>query len=281
MHKYIALLFISDTVHSTLTNFTLPGNHILEDVLNSADLGYKIYEVLNHGCWCGRLAVSTSAKKTSGGHPVDAIDLICREWSLCSRCVKTEGYCDSSRMHYIAINSEARPWTCNFPQTDFCAKERCVCDLNAALGIKGYLKNYNQWVSSPNCPTHKSKSNRSLNPVPKNRCCKAKAIWIKYSNETHSCNEELGKLVLKKPQKTTDDIESMRSLNTPRPVTTETQVEAPAADIPTDEPAIVTTNYVDYEEQATTVSLDDYYNGQADDASFLGDDHWWVFNRRR
>lgn len=200
--KLFLLFSFIHTIQSKALNFTLDGNHLLPEIL-STKYENLIPTILNHGCWCARLKVQSEIAKTPGGTPVDEMDRICRSWSMCNRCVKVEGFCESSRKTYFVVNTgnsqnNEKFWSCEFPQPDFCSKERCVCDLDASLAMFDFLeKSDNSWngVSgfSRNCDAPNA-AYRSVAPVQKNRCCKLKTGWVKYDDEVHSCdfdNEEL------------------------------------------------------------------------------------------
>lgn len=200
----LILTFLSSTqftqVHSQAVNFTLHGNHLLERIINELPNDKRpdnLDEIYNHGCWCSFLQLGQKPVKPKRGHPLDVIDQICRSYSQCMRCVGIEGFCETSRKHYFVVNKKKTPWSCNFPQTDFCARERCECDLNAALAIKKYFKkNYNNWQSITNPDQENGEC--LVNPGPhvkKNRCCKVGGLWVQYSNQTHSCDFDQGQLV--------------------------------------------------------------------------------------
>ena len=41
-------------------------------------------KILDHGCWCSALAYN----KFPNSEPIDQLDLICQNWSVCRRCTR-------------------------------------------------------------------------------------------------------------------------------------------------------------------------------------------------
>ena len=142
----VCLFLQSLEIKAQAINFTLPGNHLLKRIVSELKgLKVDINEIPNHGCWCSLQNVTAIPTKAKRGHPIDPVDDICRTYSQCIRCVGIEGFCETSKKHYFVLNKKKTPWTCNFPQTDFCARERCECDLNAAVAIRRYIRKNAKW----------------------------------------------------------------------------------------------------------------------------------------
>lgn len=195
-------------------NFTLHGNHLLQHILEDAEkIKVTAEQIYDHGCWCSALRItddkSRKSAKPKRGHPLDPVDDICRSYSQCMRCVNLEASCEASTKHYFVINKKKTPWNCNFPQTDFCARERCDCDLNAAVAIRNFLRKNLKWVPEANvaasvckAPTDAQKLQTASSSSPsatrkrdKNRCCKVGGVWEPYNNSTHSCDYENNRIV--------------------------------------------------------------------------------------
>ena len=131
---------------------------------------------------------------------------------MCNRCVKVEGFCETSRKSYFAVNTNLnaenisenneRFWSCEFPQPDFCAKERCVCDLEASLAIFEFFgENSDSWsgVSDRDCQAADSVYRNVEKLVQKSRCCKLKDEgWVKYDEEVQTCDFDRERLMERK-----------------------------------------------------------------------------------
>lgn len=280
------LVLLSPTlVSSNAVNFTLYGNHMMELVLADAGLGGRANEIFDHGCWCGKLKLSEKNIQTLGGHPLDSVDTICREWSMCTRCVRIEGYCESSKMAYFAINTKQQSWTCEFPQTDFCAKERCVCDLSAAIAIRNYLKSYGSTWQSKGTPSAQSCQKPGGVPIGQdmNRCCKGTGMWVKYNNVTHDCDMSDGTVTRRQIQGrggfvATDILSQLEPTEEPLTVgivsaEAETQLVPPVTDAVeaavTDAPE--RTDDIAYYTDNDLPDAKNYYDIVPED------DHWWIF----
>ena len=92
-----------------------------------------------------------------------------------------------------------RFWSCEFPQPDFCAKERCVCDLEASLAIFDFFgENGDSWsgVSDRDCQAADSIYRNVEKSVHKSRCCKLKDEgWVKYDEEVQTCDFDRERLM--------------------------------------------------------------------------------------
>lgn len=189
--KFIKLLLVGVRLSSAQVgvNFTLFGNHLMHTVFEDARLTDRIEDVFSHGCWCSFLRVSETSIKPKRGHPIDPVDQICRSYSQCYRCVTIEGYCDTVSPLYIYVKKRRQPFTCNFPQPSFCARERCECDLNAAVALQTYLSENPDW--NPRNPNTVDECQLNTSGrIPKNHCCKIQGMWKQYSNITHTCDYE-------------------------------------------------------------------------------------------
>lgn len=117
-------------------------------------------QVLDHGCWCSLLDLSTGQRRQKGGASgVDALDNICRDWLKCRTCSSefAGGVCyglDTTTFEYsIHINDQTNDVVCyehdpNPPHDLYheCALASCIIDREYAMKIVNYLNNQPSWT---------------------------------------------------------------------------------------------------------------------------------------
>merc|ERR1712156_765299 len=60
-------------------------------------------DIFDHGCWCGKLNALPTAGL--GGHPIDDLDQICKDWAKARRCSRVNGgSCESASALIVSSN---------------------------------------------------------------------------------------------------------------------------------------------------------------------------------
>jgi len=117
-------------------------------------------DIGTHGCWCSRLGSTPFL----GGHPMDPLDKICRNWVRARRCVTLiDGSCEGIEITgTYTINEDKRecPWseenetvgdlTCGEAgghlNSEGCLKDLCLIDLKYITEIKHFLEENISWT---------------------------------------------------------------------------------------------------------------------------------------
>jgi len=119
-------------------------------------------EIFNHGCWCAKLNALPSAGL--GGHPVDELDQLCKDWAKARRCSRVNGgTCESASSLILSSSYELEydyaqgAGTQLCPDSDSCLSETCQIDSHYINLIKDWrTANPGSFVAdaNPTCENH-------------------------------------------------------------------------------------------------------------------------------
>ena len=114
-------------------------------------------QLLNHGCWCAKIADQGPTSTGRGGNqPVDELDQICKHWARARQCTRAD---EGSSCKFADFTStyeiEVSPQCC--VDTDACLSETCKIDISFISAIEAW-RNSNPGtfspVINPVCPAH-------------------------------------------------------------------------------------------------------------------------------
>jgi len=127
------------------------------------DLSNFPTEIFDHGCWCGKLNALPSAGL--GGHPIDELDQLCKDWAKARRCSRVNGgTCESAsalilgssyQVEYDFASGATGTQLC--PDSDACLSETCQIDSHYVNLIKAWrTANPGSFTpeSNPTCENH-------------------------------------------------------------------------------------------------------------------------------
>jgi hypothetical protein len=110
----------------------LPDNRQTIAEMLHHQLGYygldqsSFIDVLSSGCWCNMIGNYEKRK----GQPVGSLDISCRAQNHCYRCIGMDFGCDPLNSPYtVVIDPDSYELTCE-QNTNPCALNACLCDLD-------------------------------------------------------------------------------------------------------------------------------------------------------
>lgn len=139
------------------------------------DLSSFPTEIFNHGCWCAKLNALPSAGL--GGHPVDELDGLCKDWAKARRCSRSDGgSCETASSLVLSTAyeleydfSQGATGTQLCPDADTCLTETCQIDSHYINLIRAWrTANPGNFYpdSNPTCENHGSNAALVCEPFP-------------------------------------------------------------------------------------------------------------------